>query len=363
MQVMNTVRGRIKAVAIGVCAVALSQIATPSGAVPLDWWDKQQVITDGWTATTTNKKGPRWGTRRDATLTGLSTEVSLGTIIVGEEAIILIQGLSLTTEQGSLGTSADAGVELSGFAVTVTLGDIPDMSLVQGGSSTGEATIVYIPGVSATASQGSLAMGVVADGTVTFSGLGTTMTLGAIVLGMGEFDFLQGLSAATAINRPTMEAGATVALSGLATTATIGNLTTSEGVFIYIPGFALAASLGTVTARTGVEVELAGLGATASINGIATASQGEPVLGTCTAEDGQVCLAWDLYASDTSVLGFKLYYGIVSGAYTVVDVIPGWESVTHTVTGLTNGATYYFVLTAYDATSESGYSNEVSTQP
>src|SRR5437867_940744 len=71
-----------------------------------------------------------------------------------------------------------------------------------------------------------------------------------------------------------------------------------------------------------------------------------------------VTLAWDPN-SETTLSGYKLYYGTVSRNYTtVVDV---GNRTTYAVTGLAPG-TYYFAVTAYDILgSESGYSNEVFT--
>jgi uncharacterized repeat protein (TIGR02543 family) len=71
----------------------------------------------------------------------------------------------------------------------------------------------------------------------------------------------------------------------------------------------------------------------------------------------QVTIAWD---PDTSsgLTGYKIYWGTVSGNYS-------WSTdagarTTYTVPSLSEGATYYFAATAYDAThTESGFSNEV----
>ncbi len=76
------------------------------------------------------------------------------------------------------------------------------------------------------------------------------------------------------------------------------------------------------------------------------------------ASAGQVHLAWDAVSSP-SLAGYRLYYGQTSGTYpTYIDV--GLQT-TATVTGLTAGQTYYFVVTAYDtAGDESGPSNTVT---
>ena len=77
-----------------------------------------------------------------------------------------------------------------------------------------------------------------------------------------------------------------------------------------------------------------------------------------TSRAADVTLAWNA-SSDASLTGYKVYYGVQSRTYpNALDV---GKTTTHTVTGLQEGATYYFAVTAYNASrSESGYSNEVS---
>ncbi|MEO6667280.1 MAG: fibronectin type III domain-containing protein, partial [Nitrospiria bacterium] len=68
-------------------------------------------------------------------------------------------------------------------------------------------------------------------------------------------------------------------------------------------------------------------------------------------------VAWDPNL-ETDMAGYKVYYGS-SGAYTqTIDV----GTVTaQTISGLQEGLTYYFAVTAYDASgNESGYSQEMS---
>jgi len=72
----------------------------------------------------------------------------------------------------------------------------------------------------------------------------------------------------------------------------------------------------------------------------------------------QTTLAWDAN-TESDLAGYKVHYGTASGSYTVhTDV---HNITTSTVTGLTAGQTYYFVVTAYNAANnQSGYSNQVS---
>ena len=70
---------------------------------------------------------------------------------------------------------------------------------------------------------------------------------------------------------------------------------------------------------------------------------------------GQLSLAWNPVAGAT---GYKLYYGTASRNYS--SNVDAKNVTSYTVAGLTNGASYYFAVQAYNATATSGYSNEVS---
>ena len=76
------------------------------------------------------------------------------------------------------------------------------------------------------------------------------------------------------------------------------------------------------------------------------------------ASAGQATLTWNPN-TESDLAGYKLHYGTASGNYSVhLDV---HNVTTYTVTGLTDGQSYYFAATAYDASGhESGYSNQVS---
>jgi PKD repeat protein len=77
------------------------------------------------------------------------------------------------------------------------------------------------------------------------------------------------------------------------------------------------------------------------------------------AQAGQATLAWDANTEPT-LGGYQLYYGQTSGNYTAnVDV---GKQTSYTLTGLTDGKTYYFAAKAYNIgkTVWSGFSNQVS---
>src|SRR5690242_18284221 len=73
---------------------------------------------------------------------------------------------------------------------------------------------------------------------------------------------------------------------------------------------------------------------------------------------GTATLAWDPVSS-SALTGYVLYYGPTAGNYTSkIDV---GNTTMRTVSNLTDGATYHFAVTAYDAShTESGFSNDAS---
>ena len=78
-----------------------------------------------------------------------------------------------------------------------------------------------------------------------------------------------------------------------------------------------------------------------------------------TAHAAQVQLAWNA-STGPNLGGHNLHYGQTSGNYTsTIDV---GNKTSYTVSGLQDGKTYYFAVTAYDTSGnlESGYSNQVS---
>ncbi|NOS70885.1 MAG: hypothetical protein HOP33_13260 [Verrucomicrobia bacterium] len=73
---------------------------------------------------------------------------------------------------------------------------------------------------------------------------------------------------------------------------------------------------------------------------------------------GSANLIWDA-SPDANVAGYKIYYGVASGAYT--NSVSLGNVTSTTLNGLSNGATYFFVATAVSATGiESDFSNETS---
>ena len=74
---------------------------------------------------------------------------------------------------------------------------------------------------------------------------------------------------------------------------------------------------------------------------------------------GSVNLVWNA-SPDAEVAGYNVYYGTASQSYS--SMIPVGTNVASTISGLAGGSTYYFAVTAVDATGiESDFSNETSS--
>ena len=77
-------------------------------------------------------------------------------------------------------------------------------------------------------------------------------------------------------------------------------------------------------------------------------------------ESGTARLSWDA-STGTNIAGYKIYLATASGAYGTPMGTTSMDITTYTVTGLTTGTTYFFVVTAFDMDDiESTFSNEVS---
>ncbi|WP_167859452.1 cadherin-like beta sandwich domain-containing protein [Paenibacillus cymbidii] len=99
-----------------------------------------------------------------------------------------------------------------------------------------------------------------------------------------------------------------------------------------------------------------------AVNGDPQPQLPAPANVTAVAGDGQVTLQWDAVSgADT----YAIYKGTAPGSYDANPLdqvnMPGTS---YMATGLTNGTTYYFAVTAGNAVSgASGYSNEASAMP
>jgi fibronectin type 3 domain-containing protein len=82
-----------------------------------------------------------------------------------------------------------------------------------------------------------------------------------------------------------------------------------------------------------------------------------------TAGFQKVTLSW-MPNDDPNLLRYRIYGGAAPNPTTKIDSVEGAANATKVISGLTNGTTYYFRLTAVDnAGRESAFSNEVSATP
>jgi fibronectin type 3 domain-containing protein len=80
-----------------------------------------------------------------------------------------------------------------------------------------------------------------------------------------------------------------------------------------------------------------------------------------TAGNAQVALSW---AASSTATSYNLYYSTTTGVTPANGTkVSGLTSTSYTETSLTNGTTYYFIVTAVNQGGESGASNQVSATP
>ena len=93
--------------------------------------------------------------------------------------------------------------------------------------------------------------------------------------------------------------------------------------------------------------------------GVGTPTQLPPTNLTATPGNAQVTLNWTASSGATS---YTVYYGTTSGG-PYPNSVTGITGTTCTVSGLSNGTTYYFVAVALGSSGTSPYSNQASATP
>jgi len=87
---------------------------------------------------------------------------------------------------------------------------------------------------------------------------------------------------------------------------------------------------------------------------------GAPASFSAVAGDGQVALSW---SASTGAASYNIYRSTTPGAEGSTPYLAGWTSTSFTDTGLTNGITYYYEISAVNPGGQSLLSTEISATP
>ena len=229
-------------------------------------------------------------------------------------------------------------VNASGLAVGTYSGAV---SIVIGGNQTGVVSVTLV----------------VASGTTTSTSSSTTTSTPSISLNPVSLNF-SGTAGGTTplgqtfnISNPT---GGTLTWTLTESASWLGLNVTSGTTTTEIDAIGANVSISNLAAGT------YSTAITVTASGATNSPQTIPVTLTLSAPttNGTASLTWDP-STDTSVAGYNLYVSTQSGAYG--SPISVGLNTSYTASSLTGGKTYYFSVTAIDATgTESGHSNEVS---
>ncbi|MGO8671924.1 MAG: protease pro-enzyme activation domain-containing protein [Capsulimonadaceae bacterium] len=131
-----------------------------------------------------------------------------------------------------------------------------------------------------------------------------------------------------------------------------------QAITIYIYGYSFALNSGksvtSITLPENADVFALGMSLTGG------SMPGTPVGLTANAGSGQVTLVWGAGSGATS---YSVYQGSTSGGEGATPIASGLTSTTYTNTGLTNGYTYFYTVSAANAAGTSTQSNEASSTP
>jgi predicted phage tail protein len=159
-----------------------------------------------------------------------------------------------------------------------------------------------------------------------------------------------GGSAITGYTATASPGGATCTAGGTGTGCTVTGLT--NGITYSF----------TVRATNGVGTGAASTALSATPAAAATAP-GAPTLNSATAGNGQVALGWSAPASNggSAITGYRVYRSTSSGTETLLTTLGAVTSWINT--GLANGTTYYYKVSAVNGIGAGGQSGERSATP
>lgn len=283
-----------------------------------------------------------------------STSLNFGSVTVGSSKTI-----SLTvTNPGSNGTVNVSGVSVTGTGFTLTSAPTTPFSVAPGASAS--AKVTFSP-TTAGAATGSLTVTSDASDSsisIPLSGTGvnatsatlavnpTSLSFGSVALGSNQA--LSGALVATggSVNVTTVDqTGQGFTLSGITFPVTV---TPGQNVPFTVT-FAPSVS-GSASGSLSFESNASNSPANVSLSGTGTGSSGG---------SHSVGLSWQ--ASTSTVAGYNVYRGVVSGGPYVKINTSLDAATTYSDATVVSGTTYYYVATSVDSSNnESPFSNEVS---
>jgi fibronectin type 3 domain-containing protein len=337
-----------------------------------------QQITPAFSATGAASYNLSYGTSTGSystTITGATSGNAVTGLINGTNyffrvAAIFANGSLSSTESSSSPTGPQT------FSISSATAGHTQVAL-SWGASTGATSYTVRYGTSTGSYPTTFATGVVGT-TSTVTGLTNGTTYYFMVTAVNAAGSLNATAEASAApNGPqafsitTATAGHTqVALSwGASTGATSYTVRygTSSGSYPTTFATGVVGTTSTVTGLTNgttyyfmvTAVNAAGsLNATAEVSAAPNGPQAFSIT-TATASSRQVALVWGASAGATS---YTIRYGTSTGSYPTTFAT-GFVGTTITVTGLTNGTTYYFMVTAVNAAGSLNATAEVSAAP